>query len=666
METSVETDLTPRVHHGTRSPLSLKGEGHPVPYVSRGARSALVGLLLATAACTPPVVRNCDPDATVRCPELNEPHGRIEGTVIYHGPPPTRGANGVAAGRVLLLLFAYDNPPPPAGTATTAVSFQSIDAADLFRDPTVDARGNVFATIPYSFPGIVSGGVYQIRAFYSRGEEIVATIAGEQRRIPTGFHPLYSVRNLPVRGDVGGGALEDPDAAIPRFRPIVIGDADGMDDHGRPRYVIPDRGAVAHDVTVFIGQVFPLDRPMFQALTEAVTVTSPTGTSVTLPPPVRFTPTVVEAPPGIDQTGVMVPPPSAGLVAYARATGLLPTQSPVLEMVRNVTTHRPEDGADLPSFSVRTSLPPEECDVAALAGVRCPVNPFASIGFVEFAYDRNENGVIDLGPAGRFADVHPTLVSTNALLRMMGGRIPWLYPLVVLSRLHDPTPAEELVLREGVGGRIPPETYARLRASLNRPEELDPANQRFPVLVFGTVVPDGSAAGFLTHNWAGGYRQAEPFPRIAIVPIAVEVHGPDPARDWWAIVPPSPAELGAAALPFLPQNYRCDLVRDGVPLEMDAQQPSGIPPGRYAVTLIGPGGQAWTSPNELAGFATPNAPAAVCPVVPGNGTMDAPVSFCRAPSQGFVVRIRGLEMSDGVCPMPACRGEWCNMQWPRP
>ena len=87
----------------------------------RAASTALVALvaLSSIASCDrPPVQRNCESESGVACPYLNEPSGRIEGTLLYRGPAPLEspGRPGVAAGRVVLLLFDYDNPPPPQGT----------------------------------------------------------------------------------------------------------------------------------------------------------------------------------------------------------------------------------------------------------------------------------------------------------------------------------------------------------------------------------------------------------------------------------------------------------------------------------------------------------------------------------------------------------------------
>lgn len=632
-----------------------------------------LGAALVASACDrPPVVRHCDVDGAVRCPNLTGPQGRIEGTIIYQGPPPLyrSGQPGVASGRVLLLLFEYDNPPPPQGTATTAISFQSVSAADLFRNATALPDGNVQATIPYVFPNIPRAGVYQIRAFYSRNETIEATVDGTPRQIPSGFHPLYGVRNLPVRGDVGGGAIVDPMAAIPRFRPIVVGTQVGVDERGRPRYELPESGAVVHGVTVYMGQVFRTDRPVFSVVTDT------TGDAA----PRRMGIDTVGVPPGLrEDAPAEVPPPSPALVEYAWRTGLVVPGSPVLTMVRNPVVMDANAGSDVPQFVARFSLPPSECEVAALAGVACPeVNPMN--GFLEMALDLNENGRIDLTRDSLFADAHPTLITNNPLAMPTSGRLPWIYPLVILSKLHDPTPEEELILREGQNGRIPLEVYQRVRSSLNHAEGLDPAHNRYPVLLFGAVLPNDNAANLLLRPWASGYRQLETTLRVAIIPIAVEVHGTDQRNEWYGIIPPGVADVIGAAAPFLPPTFRCDQPNLELPVD-DPAQPTGIPTGRYAVNFLGPGGQAWTTPNELAGFVTPNAPASVCPNsvhIDENHTM--PV--CIAPSQGLVVRIEGLDPNtpaNTVCPnadtspmaprtvsTSSCRGEWCERgQWPR-
>jgi hypothetical protein len=614
-----------------------------------------LGMALLASACDgdrPPVVRNCDFDAAVPCPNLNDPLGRIEGTLIYQGPAPLPapgdGRGNLASGRIVLLLFDYDNPPPPQGSASTAVSFQTISAAQFFQNATTLPDGSVRATIDFSFPGIGHAGEYQLRAFYSRSEQIEWQ-DGDQRIVaPSGFHPLFSVRNLPVRGDVGGGALVDPSAAIPVFRKIVIGEAVGADGRGRVRYRMPETGYVARNVQVFLGKQFPTERPMFHVFTREASVPDPRtpGSTLNIPGPNRMTESVVPPPPSQSSEGM--PEPGDSLVQYASDWGLLPPGTRVLDMVRNPIITDAENGSDVPSFSLGVNLPLDECAVAALAGVRCASDPLRHIGFFQFALDLNENGTIDLTAATSWADAHPTLFTPNPLAAATNGRLPWLYPLVLLTKLHEPTEIERRLLREGQHGRLSPELYARLQSALNHPEGLDlsdPHEPRYPTLLFGSVVPNGAASEFLLRPWARGYQQFEPYPRVIIVPVAIEVHGTDRMYDYHAIIPPATPEIVRAQTPFLPPNYRCHPYDPSI-YEDDPLNPTGVPWGRYGITLIGPGGQAWSVPNDLSGFPAPDNSGVRC-----NG------GICRAPSQGMMVRIRNVEIPRvrSACPDPAVR-----------
>lgn len=639
------------------------------------ARLLALGALTAfgthSVGCeTVPVVRNCDPNNSPPCPGLNDPAGRIEGTLVYQGPPPPESPTqaGVASGRVVLLLFDYDNPPPPQGSATTAVSFQTISAAQLFASATALPDGTVRATIQFSFPGISRGGLYQLRAFYSRPEQIANPSDPAGGTVGSGFHPLFNVRNLPVRGDVGGGAIVDSSAAVPVFARIPVGIEDGTDDRGRPRYRMPEEGYVARNVTVFLGRQFPLERPQFTVVTEGGMRMGPAPTPVTLLPPFPSERTRVSAVPPVtepladaagnpvgnvelDDSGI--PKPGPALLEFARQFGLSPTGSPVMDIPRNVIVRDTTGGMDLPSFNIAPSMPAEDCAVAALAGVRCAQDPFREIGFVEQAADINENGVIDLTPASLFADAHPTLLTSSPLAAPTMGRLPWIYPLVIITKLHEPTALERGLLLQGQNGRLTAEQYGRLRQALNRPEALDtrdPADPRYPVLLFGSVVPGGSAAGFLTNPWTRpaspgmpAFTLVEPFPRVVIVPIGVEVRGPSRANDWVPLLSPVPPETAAALERSLAgfREVRC------APYDAAGgpEQASGLPPGRYAINLIGPGGQSWSLPNDLNAFLAPSGA-----TLPAQGCANG---VCGARSQSFFLRLRGLETPPaGVrCPM---------------
>ncbi len=600
------------------------------------ALSLPLGLGLALAACDdhPPVVRNCQADASVQCPNQNDPSARIEGTLTYQGPPPSVDARGIPMGRVVMLLFDANNPPAPEGTATTALSFQTIGAAQLFQAAAVLPGGQVRASIAYTFPGITHAGEFQIRAFYSRGE---AVTYGGVTQPQTGFHPLFNVRNQPIMGDVGGGAVIDPTAAIARFERITLGtiQPDGS-------YRLPDEGYVAGNVSVFVGRVFATERPMFHVVTDAA---DPFHPSV-------FTTSTVPAPPMA--AGGAVPPPSEALAQYALDTGLLPEGSLRLDVPRNQVIQHPDTGNDLPTFTVQPGLESagavDECVLAALAGVRCATDPMTQIGFVERAFDRDQNGLIQITPDAMppFADAHPTLLTTSPLARGTMGHLPWVYPLVILTKLHDPTEQEADLLRVGLNGQLTAAQYARLRTSLNQPEGLDPVNGRFPVLLLGTVLPGGNATDLLLRPWNRGFTQTEPTVRIGIVPIAIEVHGNDQTRDWWAVLPPSTPELLRAVTQVLPLHYRCwDFDPDWETQHPNHPEQAGVPTGRYAINVINESGQAWTVPNELGAFPRPAS---------ASGTACG-ANTCAAPTQALIVRVTAAVAPPVPvsCPVPAER-----------
>jgi len=57
--------------------------------------------------------------------------GVIRGNVVYNGPPPCT-QNGQVVGNAIVFVFDRRNPPPPSGTATTAVNFGVVSGDALF------------------------------------------------------------------------------------------------------------------------------------------------------------------------------------------------------------------------------------------------------------------------------------------------------------------------------------------------------------------------------------------------------------------------------------------------------------------------------------------------------------------------------------------------------
>lgn len=190
-----------------------------------------------------------------------DPHGVMRGTVVYAGPrvpcdwtlddtyldedrvPSVRG-------RVILTLFDARNPPPPEGSATSAVNLLALDGAELFgTEPTrlrdvcqplhpTGTEGPATGSAPFVWPDLELGRSYQIRAFYDSDED---------------FSPFFSVRNSPTAGDVGGGALVDPTSPVVRYQPITFGP---VAEHLR--------GQELTGVTVSLGAVVTTERPAFR------------------------------------------------------------------------------------------------------------------------------------------------------------------------------------------------------------------------------------------------------------------------------------------------------------------------------------------------------------------------------------------------------------------
>jgi hypothetical protein len=192
-----------------------------------------VAVLVATlglVACDPP---DTDPGPG-SVPDIT---GVMEGSVLYAGQRPDceRNEAGEATavrGNVILLLFDYDNPPPPAGSATSATSLLVVLGTDLFdladcmpADPTPEDLTQVITrSTGFTWPDIAlaqgEGATrdYQVRAFFDRDQD---------------FNPFFSVRRLATRGDVAGGAFESTAANPPQFERLAFGSIDDVAANGQ-------------------------------------------------------------------------------------------------------------------------------------------------------------------------------------------------------------------------------------------------------------------------------------------------------------------------------------------------------------------------------------------------------------------------------------------------
>ena len=216
--------------------------------------AARAALLLAAGAL------GCDsPDVFIPLQQFGGPAGVIDGTVTYSGPRPcTRG--GRVLGAAAILAFDTHLLPPPQGVGTSAGSLDIITGDDLFagvRAELPDAPDGallcpdaaatlITVSVGWTIAPLPAG-TYQIRGFYD--------LDGD-------FDPSFLISNLPTKGDVVGGALENAievgQGAAPIYRQIPLG-TPGSDG----ALEIPPSGARVSGVAVTLGFQLPFERPIF-------------------------------------------------------------------------------------------------------------------------------------------------------------------------------------------------------------------------------------------------------------------------------------------------------------------------------------------------------------------------------------------------------------------
>jgi len=214
-------------------------------------------LLLGGCPSTPPT------DSLVSAGGTSpDPAAVLAGAVVYRGPRPScRYENGKAVevqGIVVLTLFDYDNPPPPEGNATTAISFATVSAKRLFphlrvclpEKPSAAERAetiNATATFEWSAvplgktceeDGKAIGEAYRIHALFDRDQD---------------FHPLFGVRSQATRGDVAGAAYTDPQARDLKVARIEVGH---VSKH--------PNGQRIEGLVVSVNQLIHTERPVFR------------------------------------------------------------------------------------------------------------------------------------------------------------------------------------------------------------------------------------------------------------------------------------------------------------------------------------------------------------------------------------------------------------------
>ncbi len=227
---------------------------------SRGVLPFVACAALAAAGCDePPIDSNSPP-----------PAGVMEGTVLYVGPRPTcdYDDNGVpvrAHGRVVLTLFEFDNPPPPNGSATSALNLLAIPGNAVFSNlplscppagTPVDPSESITSSVAFTWPelplGIDRGVKYLVRGFYDHDES---------------FNPFFNITQSPTAGDIAGAAVDDPTSDSPQVVGIEFGTEAEF-----------PLGQLVGSVSVSLGIPVRTDPPVFFATSDPL----PSSTGMTI------------------------------------------------------------------------------------------------------------------------------------------------------------------------------------------------------------------------------------------------------------------------------------------------------------------------------------------------------------------------------------------------
>lgn len=216
----------------------------------RRSRTGAARTITLGALCAFGMLACDDPEHFLPSQGFGRPAGVLDGTVTYTGPLPCT-QSGRVSGVAALLAFDVRLLPPPEGIGTSAASVAVVPGDTLFsgvRDRLVfNANGAQWCPAPDAPHVTVSatwviaplpGGTYQVRGFYD--------IDGD-------FDPGFLISNLPSKGDIGGGAIENAaevlQGAAPKYREMQL--------------AVGEQGARVQGISVTLGLPLPLDRPVF-------------------------------------------------------------------------------------------------------------------------------------------------------------------------------------------------------------------------------------------------------------------------------------------------------------------------------------------------------------------------------------------------------------------
>lgn len=470
--------------------MNAAPEKAPRHRLARLTTLALAALATGSASCG-------DPDVFLPGYQAGGPAGIIDGTVTYSGPLPCTEAQHIV-GAAVMLVFDTRLLPPPEGLGTTATSLGVVAGDQLFAGLrgrlTFKPDGSRWCPAASAEPVTVSstwavgpleGGVFQVRGFYD--------LDGD-------FDPGFKIANLPSKGDIAGGAIENAAAvllgAAPAYREITLGADDGAGKH-----VIPPEGSRVGGVTVTLGLPLPLERPVFYV--KSVLDTTPT---------MNTDPLAVKMPSDFQLATFSTFDPAGTEASFIR-------------------------------FKLGAGVPEAEVDLAAASPFNLPVKGATPPTIFFARQDANGDGKIDA------LDHIPD-----------SEQIPSLYPISIFAKLAEGD---------------------------------DLNNQANPAVVIQglTIYQSLTATAFTKADLAAAETEAI----VAVRPAALCIDPADASKPAVLVISHATdqamnkiiADEAALATAVGAQFHRKVSIAYGC-----------LPEGRYAINLIYPTGQAWSTPNE--------------------------------------------------------------------
>jgi hypothetical protein len=638
--------------------------------------------LIGLVACTTDVPTDTFGDPGSRAVP---PSGVIRGSVLYSGPHPC-SQNGHIVGSAVVLVFDRRNPPPPAGLATTALNFVAVTGDLLFpnepRWPGSDRycpldhgiTDNVTVTAPFAISPLVAGS-YVLESFFDY----------------TGnFLPTFKFRNLPEKGDVGGGVIDTAAALLPvnqnpnylpDFLPVDIGTPQPLPKGSPPGLIplfsMPSSGYVADNVNVTIGKVFTLTRPYFWAQ----------GLSVTASASGALTQVVVQ---GSDQQATVDTGIEQSQDVDQKTMKPNANYAPILQIPQDIAVLGPPTmvnpvaasafEATYPRLLLRFGMASSsETTTAKGQPFNMQLTPFSQAG---------NGGGISVWQNQYFDPSTQLWKGQQIPEGNPNAPVPNLWPLVVLSKLvDDPGHQNDPASLQAQGDATHPVVVMQGITLFGGGTPLPPQMPNMPQTDPDSLLNTVQATGF-PFNLPGSDKfipchgdEAKPCANpgkpnvyvqdhvtVMVRPAAIcfnTLFDPNNSDKRGNLVTPytfGPAADTKATVPIVPlgllQNDGTDVASVTNLVKPPPNYTAGVtspaiqgclPTGRYAINIVYPDGQAWTVPNET-GACTGDAT--------GEGTTDWKNLTCTVQPRS-VIRSQGPRAVVEVTPakMPAhCQG----------